>query len=412
MRGWLEEDHCEVLLAAGLASEAVDLVRRRIARGSLPAVQRAELELTQATAELADHDPAGAGDSAARARLMFRRQRRDSWTVRADLRPSPRSLRGRAPGWTTRRERHLGGSTASTGDAPEAIAIAWLLAGRSALAAGRTEAPDLLDGAFACRTGASDLVRATAWQARATRLDADGDRRGVLAACRRGLDALLAHQASLGSSELRALATRHGDEFASLALRHAATTGARVLLEWSERLRATALSQPSVHPPDDAGLARDLAALRGTRRRIDEAQSEGGVSTPRLDEERARLELAIRRRAHHLAGAGTTTAGDRFATAQLLEELDGKLLRRDGRRGRGVARAGGIAWAGAPPGAGWDRGGRTGNVLRPVRPSPDRSRSALGPGRRGPPAAGRRLLGDAVRAAGGRPRRGSPRLSG
>ncbi len=78
----------------------------------------------------------------------------------------------------------------------------------------------------------------------------------MLAACRRGLDALDEHRATLGSSELRALATRHGDELSALALRHAAHSGPRTLLEWSERRRATALSQPPVHPPDDAELAQ------------------------------------------------------------------------------------------------------------------------------------------------------------
>ena len=109
----------------------------------------------------------------------------------------------------------------------------------------------------------------------------------MLSACRRGLDALDEHRSTLGSSELRALATRHGDELAALALRHAAHSGPRVLLEWSERWRATALTQPPVHPPDDAELAGALAALRDTRRRLAEARAEGSPTAGRLDEDRA-----------------------------------------------------------------------------------------------------------------------------
>ena len=90
-----------------------------------------------------------------------------------------------------------------------------------------------------------------------------------------------------------------------------------MLLEWSERWRATALTQPPVHPPDDAELAQSLAALRDTRRRLAEAQAEGSPTASRLDEERARLERAIRRRTHHLAG--TSAATTRFRAGDLVD---------------------------------------------------------------------------------------------
>ena len=91
------------------------------------------------------------------------------------------------------------------------------------------------------------------------------------------------------------------------------------MLAWSERWRATALAQPPVHPPDDQELARILAALRDTRRRLGEARAAGADTAARLDDERARLELDIRQRAHHLAGS--SDEGPRFDVEHLVAAL-------------------------------------------------------------------------------------------
>jgi len=313
-------DHGRALLAAGLAGEASELIVARLEQGHVPDAQRAELLLQQATAELAAGDAAGSQASASAARTLFQRQRRDFFAMRAELAvllAQQRAGRGgrrlvETASWVAQQLEDR---------APEEAAVAWLLAGRMALGARLSEAPALLDHAAAYRTKSSDLIRATAWQARALRREAEDDRRGVLAACRRGLDALDSHRATLGSTELRALATRHGDDLATLALRHAVHSGPRALLEWSERWRATALSQPPVHPPDDQELAQSLAALRDTRRRLAEARAEAAPTAARLDEDRTRLERAIRRRAHHLAGTATETT--RFEADRLVSSLDG-----------------------------------------------------------------------------------------
>ena len=314
----LVRDRCEALLAAGLVPEAIDLVTRRIALGSLPAPQEAELLLVLANALLTD-DPAAADASASRARDLFRRQRRDGWTAQAEL--VVLLARHRAG----RRGRRLVDSATSVAgrlvDAtPEDAAVAWLLAGRLALDAGHPQASALLDRAASYRTGASGLVRATGWQARVLRRESESDRRGVLAACRRGLDALDEHRASLGSSELRAMAARHGDELASVALRHAGRSGPRSMLEWSERWRANALFQPAVHPPDDEDLARDLAALRDTRRWLAEALDEGAPTAARLDEDRGRLELRHPASCAPSPGHGAAAA-PRFRVEELVAGL-------------------------------------------------------------------------------------------
>ena len=259
----LVSDRCDALLAAGLAEEAADLVAARVRAGSLLPVEHAELMLALATAELARGDAPAALDSAVSARTLFRKQRREWWADHAEL--SVLLARHRSGG-TGRRlvedAEAVGARLSSSGS--DQAAEAWLLAGRAALARGLDSAPGLLDRAARFRSRSSALVRATGWRALALKHDAVGDSRGVLSASRRGLEALDEHRTSLGSSELRALANRRGDEMAGLALRHAAESRSRVMLAWSERWRATALAQPPVHPPDDHEQARILAALRDT----------------------------------------------------------------------------------------------------------------------------------------------------
>jgi tetratricopeptide (TPR) repeat protein len=313
-------DQCEALLTAGLAREAASLAVRRVEAGSLPADVLAELLLKESMAELADNQPTAAVASATRARRLFRSQRRAWWELAAEL----AVLRARSEsGIGGRRLAEAAARVAdglADGRADEAAA-AWLLAGRTAASSHLSSAGDLLERAARYRLRSSGLVKAAGWQARALGCELRDDSRGVLTACRRGLDALDEHRATLGSSELRALATRHGDELATLALRHAARRGPRRLLEWSERWRANALFQPPVHPPDDDELARDLAALRDTRRRLGQARAEGSPLAAKLDDDRARLEQAIRRRTHHLAGE--SAAVERFTTERLLVALDG-----------------------------------------------------------------------------------------
>ena len=313
-------DRVEALLAARLGGDAVDLVTARVRKGSLQPSEEAELLFALASAQLAHDEPMSALETAARATRLFRRQRRSWWADQTEL----VLLLARDRSVHTGVRRRLADDAAALGERldrsrSETAVAAWLLAGRAGVAAGHDSAGVWLDRAAHFRHRSTGLVRATGWRALAVKRDALDDRRGALAACRRGLDALDSHRSTLGSSELRALATRHGDELAALALRHAVHSGPRVLLEWSERWRATALTQPPVHPPEDAELAQSLAALRNTRRRLAEAQAEGSPTVGRLDDERTRLERAIRRRTHHLAGTSVSTT--RFHAARLVDSL-------------------------------------------------------------------------------------------
>jgi hypothetical protein len=207
--------------------------------------------------------------------------------------------------------------------APDQIQ-ASLLVGRIALATKRmAQARDYLTLAAEARRRGSAITRAEGWLARALLAEADNDTRLVLSACRHGLDVLDEHRLTLGASELRARATDHGAELAELALRACLTRApARQLLLWSERWRATVCAVPAVRPPRDNEVLHDLAALRATTSRLDEALSNGSPGEA-LAATSQRLERRIRDHARRQPGSPgevhTTTA--RGIADAVLDEL-------------------------------------------------------------------------------------------
>ncbi|WP_037668196.1 CHAT domain-containing protein, partial [Streptomyces afghaniensis] len=158
------------------------------------------------------------------------------------------------------------------------------------------------------------------WAAQALRARAAGSTRGVLEACRRGLDVLDDHRMTLGASELRARATEQGAELAALAGRASLVSGGpRRLLVWSERWRATVLSTPPTRPPADPELLSGMTAFREIASRADAARMEGRP-VPALEREQRRLERQIRSRTLHMRGEAPG-GGDRFDVGRLLERL-------------------------------------------------------------------------------------------
>ncbi len=313
VRTHLATARCRAYLAAGLTREAAESADRALAAAHLAPIDRAHLELAAASARLDAADPGAAVDLARRAGAGYRRVGA-RW---AELRAELIALRGQRRLGTARRRARTALAVARelhaerADEAPLALTIAADLdhGGRRA---------GLLADAAGYRSGTSALVRAGGWWAQAlSRCDA-GDRSGVLRACGRGLDAIDEHRRTLGSTELRALATGHGTELATLALRHA-VSDPRALLRWSERWRGTALAQPPVTPGDQPVL-ESLAALRDHGRRLAEARAEGELERAhRLEQERARLERAVRAEHHRQAGA----AGDepRLDVDRLVAEV-------------------------------------------------------------------------------------------
>ena len=78
-------DRSLAYLAAGLATEAVDVVEAALERPHVQDRYRAELLLMRANAALAAGDHGKAADSGTAARRMFRRQERDWFEVQAEL---------------------------------------------------------------------------------------------------------------------------------------------------------------------------------------------------------------------------------------------------------------------------------------------------------------------------------------
>jgi tetratricopeptide (TPR) repeat protein len=307
----LAYDRCDAFLAAGLTSEAAGVVDQALAEPSVRPLIRAELLLGGANAALAGGDPAKALTQARQARLLFRRQSRQWWQARAELTVvRARSNQGES-------SRSLLATATAVADQLVALRaedapVALLVAGRLATRWEPDSASRLLVAAARYRRNPSAIIRATGWLARALDQEIAGQTRGVYAACGRGLDALDAHRLTLGSSELRALATGHGKELAGLALRSTLATGdARRLLAWSERWRSTALTQPPVRPPRGVGSVVRRGS-RGTQMRgLGDLRS--GRSEP------ADLERSIRSERHQLAGASGRPS--RFDVARFLDGL-------------------------------------------------------------------------------------------
>jgi tetratricopeptide (TPR) repeat protein len=305
----LNIDRCAVLLAAGLAADALaeaDTGIRQVESIRGQATRRAELLLMAARAALAAGDPTAAIDRARAAARLFAAQQRRWWEAHARLTlAQARLARGDPPG-------RLLAQAVRTADvltelrSPDA-AQAHLLAGRLALTVGRAEvaAVHLGTAARAGRRGAAQ-ARASGWLAAALRAERQ---REVLGACRRGLDVLAEHRLSLGAAELRALVTMQGAELVTLALRACLDAGRpRDLLVWSERWRATALAVPAVRPVDDRALQAELTAFREISNALERARS-AGTAVAALHREQRRLERQIRSRTRHVPGHGQASGG-------------------------------------------------------------------------------------------------------
>jgi tetratricopeptide (TPR) repeat protein len=315
---------CTVLLAAGLARDAlsdVDAAVARIEREHGSATRRAELVYSSALAAAATGDLGLAQERSDESLRLFRRQQRPWWAARAQLtlllcRFGEENDRAAALLPAARRV------TARLDAMDYTRAIdAHLLTGRIALAAGRRdEAARHLRTAADARHRGQLRTRGAGWLAQATWAEAEQRWRGMLAACDRGLALLDLHLQTLGATELRTLATVNGAQLADMALRHALRRGdARQFLEWSERWRGTVLRITPVRPPADSELVADLAALRNVAARVDRSRDSRDAA-PALVRERGRLETAVRRRVLRTPAAGAAQA-ESFRAADLLGQL-------------------------------------------------------------------------------------------
>lgn len=330
----LSMHRCAALTAAGLARDAMqeaDDAISHLDRIHGRPTKRAELLLTAASCALAAGQPGTALARAAEARQMFDRQGRQWWRAHAELARVSAAVRAGPVTAALLRDAQRCVRELSELGSPDQP-LARLATGRVALALGQTAvASEHLAAAAAGRRHGPALSRGVAWLAEALRAEAVGDPQRLIYACRRGLDVIDEYRSMLGSSELRAQTTAHGAELANLGQRHALRLGRpRLMLAWSERWRAVALSVPPVRPHGDERWQADLAAMRDVSSRLSRASSLG-LRSASLNYEQQRLERAVRARALRTLGTGrrksarSSIAG--FDVPGLLAELgDDRLL--------------------------------------------------------------------------------------
>jgi tetratricopeptide (TPR) repeat protein len=336
-------DHARVMLTAGLVGEAREMIRQALTTELQP-VRRAEILLTAAQAALAEGDLGTAAVDSGLAGQLFAAQQRPLWAHRAKLlllqaryladHPDTRDLTiapadpQTADGEQRNRQRRLLRASGHLVEQMRAersseLAVAQLLHGRIAHDAGRDDdARRSFAEAAGSRRTASGLARAAGWLAAALLADLQNDRRALLHACRRGLDAVDEYRMLLGDLELRALATRQGNEFMTLAMRSAQERGdARGMLWWIERWRATALAVPRARQSPDQVLDRRIAALRDVARRLDAAE---GSAREALRRERDQLEAEVRRSQRTQRADGTRA--QTFDAKRILDALGETVL--------------------------------------------------------------------------------------
>ena len=324
----LSMHRCAALTAAGLARDAMqeaDDAISHLDRIHGRPTKRAELLLTAASCALAAGQPGTALARAAEARQMFDRQGRQWWRAHAELARVSAAVRAGPVTAALLRDAQRCVRELSELGSPDQP-LARLATGRIALALGQTAvASEHLAAAAVGRRHGPALSRGVAWLAEALRAEAVGDPQHLMYACRRGLDVIDEYRSMLGSSELRAQTTAHGAELANLGQRHALRLGRpRLMLAWSERWRAVALSVPPVRPHGDERWQADLAAMRDVSSRRSRASSLG-LRTASLNYEQQRLERAVRARALRTLGTGRPNAARSSISGfddRLLEIVD------------------------------------------------------------------------------------------
>ncbi|MEZ5079538.1 MAG: CHAT domain-containing protein [Thermoleophilia bacterium] len=283
--------------AAAIAGRALDELDRADGR-----MLRGEVRLAHARVLLARGAPAEAALAADRAAQELARTRGAVWHAHAQvLAAEARRCEGTATGHDLRRMRRAAPILAAAGFHLEST-DARLLVGRLLLARGRrAEALDGLAGVARLSRSRIPLVRLKARLASALAGQAEHRRDRITRAAREGLDELERLRQAIPTQELRARASVHGVELASLGLRAALERGrAGEVLEWMERGRqASTLAVPGAgHDPGVATLLGELREVMARRRGADSA---GPEDASRLAREQsvleARLQRSLRRQA-------------------------------------------------------------------------------------------------------------------
>jgi len=214
-----------------------------------------------------------------------------------------------------------------------AAADARLLAAQVAMALGRSAAAraELARLTQPRRADPADL-RSRAFYARALLHLIEGDRSRANMALRAGIAVVERQRHDLGGTDLRAYASAHAADLATLGLRLAAEDGnAPRVLQWAERWRASTLSMPPIRPPQEEKMSEALAELRLLLRTG--ADPDGADRRPKgvgdgpaaRRHRQAALERTIRRLARR-STAPTRNEPQRTSTAEIRAALGERAL--------------------------------------------------------------------------------------
>ncbi|GEK22127.1 CHAT domain-containing protein [Cellulomonas xylanilytica] len=223
-----------------------------------------------------------AGELADEAAQAARRQRRATWSARAQLIGVEARLQAGTAGLDELAvARRAAGRLESSGDLHSAVE-AYLVAGRVALDLDRPRsAAPALSRARSLAERGQVLVRLRGRVAGALAERASGNPAGVLAECRAGLRDLAVHRSVMPTIELRALASGHGAELGEIGLGVvlAGASPARTLA-WMERTRAAALSTRL--PASDVPVVRPRSPSGGDAQAQDAEPGGADVSRSRV----------------------------------------------------------------------------------------------------------------------------------
>lgn len=204
---------------------------------------------------------------------------------------------------------------------------ARLIAGRIAIETNRKAvARAELVGARRHRRAGPAALRAQAWCAEAFLRVAEGNRRGAYAAAKAGMAVIDRYRSSLGATELRAHASAHAQELATLGMRLAIQDGSPgKVLWWAERWRAACLRLRPVRPPREASLADALQKMRASVNDLQRAALDGRDTRPILARQAA-LEEKVRALARRSKGLAFSADSLPPGTGELAGALTGQAL--------------------------------------------------------------------------------------
>ena len=287
-------DHAEVLRAAGMPTDAAELLARAAA-----AFGARRLRQTQADAEYAlaatliDLDPAAATVVARRASRRYRLRGNETGVAKADAcRITASVAAGRRDAGLVAEALEVRRSLSDRGLAADATALG-LQSARLAVRRGRPDDARSSLAEVALDEHDSIVLRLLAHEVRVELAGADDDPTSVLREAAAGLDELAEWHGAFGSVDLQSTTSVRGRMLAMAGIRAAVGSGdAAVAFEWSERTRSLAGRIVGLRPPADGGTAALITELRTLR-------------LTGADERRQRdLVATIRRRRWTASGSG------------------------------------------------------------------------------------------------------------